>query len=129
MLNNIAMSSTSDEVELLTLPASGGDHSSSLATSIQGSVQDFDAYKRATTDTHTQSLVNVGLQTVKQMGLINIFLTLMFELLAKFVEEAYFLGGSILNVLIKLKQLTAPKKSYFGESLALMEEFIVRQHA
>lgn len=128
MLNNIAMSSTSDEAgELLTLPASGGDHFSSLATRIQVSVQGFDASKRATND--TQTLVNVGLQTVKQMGLITISLTQMFELLAKFVQEAYFLGASILNVLIKLKQLTGPKKSYFGESLAQMEDFIFRQHA
>lgn len=52
----------------------------------------------------------------------------MVDLSAEFIEEGHFLSARILNELNKIKQLTAPKKSYFVEFITWMEYFIVRQH-
>lgn len=53
----------------------------------------------------------------------------MIDLSTVFVEETHSLGARILHELNKVKQLTAPKKFFFGDSLARLEDFVVRQHA
>lgn len=61
------------------------------------------------------------------MGRVHLSLSDMVDFSA--VEEAHSLGANILNELNKLKPLTAPKKVYFGESVAHIQDSNVRQHA
>lgn len=73
--------------------------------------------------------MNIGLQTENQLGSIEISAPEMIGLSAEFVEETHSLGARILNEFNKVKQLTAPNKLFFGDSVARLKDFVVRQHA
>lgn len=90
-------------------------------TSSPGHAQGLDVSKPATND--TQLLVDIGLQKGSQLGSMDIPHSGMVDLSTEFVEEAHSLSAKILNELNKLKQLTATKKAYFGESFAWMAKF------
>lgn len=122
------MSLTGNEVEDSPVPpGSGGEHSESPTASSTDGPPGLDLSKRETKDSQ---LSDLGKQEeTNGLGMIEIPLKGMVYLSAKFAEEAHVLGATVLTELNKLKTLTAPKKTYFGDSLARKENLIVRQHA
>lgn len=64
-----------------------------------------------------------------QLGFIEIPVSEIIGLSSVFVEDTHSLCARILTELNKIKQLTAPKKSFFGDSIARLVDFVVRQHA
>lgn len=99
----------------------------SLTLSSPRNDQGLDSCSRASSD--TLSLVEIGLQTENLLGSIEITASGDDGLSTVFVEETHALGERILTELNKIKQLTIPKKFFFGISFDRLEDFVARQRS
>lgn len=69
------------------------------------------------------------MQTEINPGSIEFSMPEMTSLSAEFVGEVHFFGARILKELNKVKQLTAPKKSFFRDTITRVKDIVVRQNA